>query len=92
METNMLRQLKDLMRKWKDSSDLGQKVFNTIRSAVLFFSGFVPDEPYARMFYKIYTGKDLNLEDPVYFNEIWKTRSILMRNSGGSNFTIVILC
>ena len=72
METNMLRQLKDLMRKWKDSSDLGEKVFNTIRSAVLSFSGFVPDEPYARMFYKIYTGKDLNLEDPVYFNEkLW---------------------
>ena len=45
METNMLRQLKDLMRKWKDSSDLGEKVFNTIRSAVLSFSGFVPDEP-----------------------------------------------
>lgn len=60
------------MRKWKDSSDLGEKVFNTIRSAVLSFSGFVPDEPYARMFYKIYTGKDLNLEDPVYFNEkLW---------------------
>ena len=68
----MLRQLKDSLGRWRDSSELGSTVFSTIRSVALLFLRLIPDKPYARLFYKVYTGKRLNLDNPVYFNEkLW---------------------
>ena len=68
----MLREIKDALGKWRDSSKTGSKVFRSIRSTALFFLQVIPDEPYAKLFYKIYTGKELNLENPLYFNEkLW---------------------
>lgn len=68
----MLRQIKDALGKWRDSSDVGSTVVGNIRSAALSVLGQIPDVPYAKLFYKIYTGKNLNLDNPVYFNEkLW---------------------
>ena len=65
----MLREFKDLLGKWRDSSEFGNAVFKSIRGIVLKVSGLIPDGTYAKIFYKIYTGKDLNLDKPYYFNE-----------------------
>lgn len=68
----MLREIKDALGKWRDSSKTGAKAFGLIRSTALFFLQIIPDEPYAKLFYKVYTGKKLNLETPVSFNEkLW---------------------
>ena len=65
----MLRQIKDGLGKWRDSSELGDTCFRLIRSGALAVLGLIPDEPYAKLFYKVYTGKKLNLKNPTYFNE-----------------------
>ena len=68
----MLRELKDALGKWRDSSEFGANVFNVIRSFSLSFLQFIPDRPYAKLFYKVYTGRQLNLQNPQRFNEkLW---------------------
>ncbi len=68
----LLRSLKDTLGRWRDSSEFGAKVFKTIRTISLKFLQFIPDRPYAKIFYHIYTGKTLHLDHPVYFNEkLW---------------------
>lgn len=68
----MLRKIKDALGRWRDSSELGANVFSIIRTVLLKFLQFIPDEQYAKLFYKVYTGKKLNLENPRRFNEkLW---------------------
>lgn len=68
----MLREIKDALGKWRDSSETGEKAFGLIRRTALFFLQAIPDEPYAKLFYKVYTGKKLNLDNPKLFNEkLW---------------------
>lgn len=68
----ILRNIKDGLGKWRDSSEIGHKAFFVIRNIMLFFLRLIPDKPYAKMFYRVYTGKKLNLDNPKRFNEkLW---------------------
>lgn len=68
----MLREIKDALGKWRDSSETGANAFSIIRSVSLGFLRFIPDRPYAELFYKVYTGKKLDLKNPKRFNEkLW---------------------
>ena len=67
-----LAKIKDALGRWRDSSEFGEKVFKTIRIIALKFLCLIPDRPYAKLFYHIYTGKTLHLDKPVLFNEkLW---------------------
>lgn len=65
----MLIQIKNRMAEWRDSSQLGERVFRAVRGAIITCTSIMPDAAYARAFYKIYTGKQLHLEDPKSVNE-----------------------
>ena len=68
----MLLQIKSKIREWSDKSNFGNLVFQIIRSTVARVMLILPDEIYAHWFYKLYTGKKLNLKDPIYFDEkVW---------------------
>lgn len=68
----MLLQIKSKIREWSDKSNFGNLVFQIIRSTVARVMLILPDEIYAHWFYKLYTGKNLNLKDPIYFDEkVW---------------------
>ncbi len=67
-----LYDIKEKLAKWRDSSETGEQVFIAIRHVALLFLSLIPDRPYAKWFYKLYTGKKLNLDNPVSFNEkLW---------------------
>ncbi|MBR2589953.1 MAG: carboxylate--amine ligase [Clostridia bacterium] len=68
----MLFKLKSALKKWADKSNFGSMVFQTVRSLFARFMLILPDEKYAQWFYKFYTGKRLDLENPKRFDEkIW---------------------
>lgn len=68
----ILRKIKDALGHWRDTSEFGASVFKTIRIVALKFLQFIPDRPYAKLFYRIYTGHQLHLDHPVHFNEkLW---------------------
>ena len=65
----MFREIKNMMAEWRDSSNVGNYVFKSIRQIMVTGTAFLPDDLYAKAFYKAYTGKKLNLENPRYTNE-----------------------
>ena len=68
----MLFKIKNALRNWSDRSNLGSLVFQFARNCVAGFMLILPDKAYAKWFYKLYTKKKLNLNDPKYFDEkIW---------------------
>lgn len=68
----MLRQIKDKLGQWRDSSEVGENVFHYVRHIALWFLRLIPDKSYAHLFYRVYTGKKLNLKNPQLFNEkLW---------------------
>ena len=67
-----LYDIKEKLAKWRDDSETGRLVFVTIRHVALKFLSLIPDKPYAKLFYKVYTGKNLNLDNPTSLNEkLW---------------------
>ncbi len=64
-----LSYIKDVLGRWRDTSDIGASVFWVFRGILLSILRLLPDKAYAKIFYHIYTGKTLNLENPQYFNE-----------------------
>ena len=68
----MLFKIKNALRIWSDRSNFGSLVFQFARNCVANFMLILPDKAYAKWFYKLYTKKKLNLDNPKYFDEkIW---------------------
>ena len=68
----MLFKIKTALRNWSDKSDFGSLVFQFSRSFVANCLRILPDKAYAKWFYKFYTKKKLNLDEPRSFDEkIW---------------------
>jgi len=68
----MLFKIKTALRNWADKSSFGSMVFQFMRNLVATFMLILPDEAYAKWFYKVYTKKTLNLKEPKYFDEkVW---------------------
>lgn len=65
--------IKQKLSDWSDNSQFGKLVFYHSEYAVARCLGAVMSkETYANWFYHLYTGKQLNLKDPKYFDEkIW---------------------
>ena len=68
----MILKIKNILRNWADRSHFGNRVFQFSRSFLAKVMLILPDKAYAKWFYKLYTGKNLNLETPVRFDEkVW---------------------
>ena len=68
----MLMKIKNLLRAWGDKSSFGSIVFQTARSLFAHMMLILTDKAYAKWFYKKYTKKKLNIDDPKTFDEkIW---------------------
>ena len=68
----MIFKIKVALRNWADKSNFGSIVFQFARKTVAKCLLILSDEKYAQWFYKLYTGKRLNLKDPKYFDEkVW---------------------
>ena len=68
----MLFKIKVALRNWADRSNFGSIVFQFARKTLAKCLLILPDEKYAQWFYKLYTGKKLNLKEPKYFDEkVW---------------------
>lgn len=68
----MIFKIKVALRNWADKSNFGSIVFQFARKTVAKCLLILSDEKYAQWFYKLYTGKKLNLKEPQYFDEkVW---------------------
>ncbi|MBR3804356.1 MAG: carboxylate--amine ligase [Clostridia bacterium] len=64
--------IKNALRSWADRSQFGSIVFQFARGCVAKFMLIFPDKAYAKRFYKLYTKKKLDLDNPKTFDEkIW---------------------
>lgn len=64
--------IKVKLRNWSDRSRIGNFLFQQARNIVANIMLLKSDESYAKWFYKLYTGKVLNLEKPKTFDEkVW---------------------
>lgn len=68
----MLIRIREWLSKWRDESKVGLYVFVVLRKIIISVMSILPDEQYAKWFYKFYTRKTLHLDDPKTFNEkLW---------------------
>ncbi|MBE6786765.1 MAG: carboxylate--amine ligase [Ruminococcaceae bacterium] len=68
----MIFKIKVFLRNWADKSNFGSMIFQFARKTVARLLLILPDKKYAQWFYKLYTGKSLDLENPRYFDEkVW---------------------
>ena len=68
----LLLHIKNKLRLWSDKSKIGNIVFQFARNCLANVLLLKSDESYAKWFYKLYTGKKLNLDDPKTLDEkIW---------------------
>jgi len=68
----MLYKLKDMLKRWAAKSDFAYSLFQFIRNSFVRVMAILPDEKYAKWFYKVYTGKRLDLENPTTYDErLW---------------------
>ena len=70
---NLLQIIKRTVIIIGDKGALGSIVYHRIKYGVAKFLGFIKgEEGYAKWFYQLYTGKELNLENPIRFDEkVW---------------------
>ena len=69
MGSSILYKIKDKMTEWSDANPVARKGFIAVRGIIIRAMSVLPDEAYAKWFYKTYTGKKLNLDEPRLFNE-----------------------
>ena len=68
----MILKIKNKLRNWSDRSHFGSRVFQFARSFMARTMLILPDKAYAKWFYKLYTGKKINLDNPKRFDEkVW---------------------
>lgn len=68
----MIYEIKEKLAALADESTFWDKIFVGTRNAAVRALAFLPDERYAKWFYKIYTKKNLDLKNPTRFNEkLW---------------------
>ena len=70
---SLARSLKKIVIKIGEKGALGDLIYHQIKyTAATFLGAVMGEERYAKWFYHLYTGKKLNLEHPVYFDEkVW---------------------
>ncbi len=68
----MLVQIKEYIHRRADSSPAWRRLFIVLRNIITRSMSILPDRMYAKWFYKTYTHKKLNLDNPRLFNEkLW---------------------
>lgn len=68
----MLVQIKEYIHRRADTSPVWRRLFVFIRNIIIHCMSIMPDRAYAKWFYKTYTHKKLNLDNPSLFNEkLW---------------------
>lgn len=73
MINNIARRIKSRVIELSDKSVLGDRIYYFLKYSTASFLGVVlGEEKYAKWFYNLYTGKELNLDNPVSFDEkLW---------------------
>lgn len=69
----MLKQIKRFVVSLSEKSVVGELFYYYLKYSTAKFLGLIwSEERYARWFYHLYTGKNLNLKNPAYFDEkVW---------------------